>query len=143
MRHGRLSLAAALGALAVGASPTLARAQTVEGPQVRFDSGPQDPIPTNAVTSMFEFSASKLLALFECALDGAAPAPCSSPYTTPPLTDGPHRLEVRALDPLGIAGAWAARNFTASAAAVGWRSRDTPADRVERQSGCAGVFGAR
>jgi hypothetical protein len=75
---------------------------------VTFEGGPQDPTPTNDPTPTFSFSTTDLAAVLECALDGTAPAPCSSPHTTGVLTDGPHRLEVRA----GEAGEWAPRDFT-------------------------------
>lgn len=61
-------------------------------PVVRVTKGPpadgNDPRPT------FEFSASRP-ARFACQIDGAAPQPCSSPYTAPrPLDDGTHGFAV-------------------------------------------------
>jgi hypothetical protein len=113
-RHGRLVLAAALTALVAGAVPGLVAAQTEPrpGPTVTFDSGPQDPTPTNDPTPTFAFSSSDPHATFECALDSAPPVSCSSPHTTALLADGPHLLEVRATDRAGRTGSWAARAFT-------------------------------
>jgi hypothetical protein len=79
---------------------------------VSFESGPQDPTPTNDSTPTFQFSASDPLAGLECSVDGEAPAACSSPFTTAVLGDGPHRLAVRAIDALQNAGEWANRDFT-------------------------------
>jgi hypothetical protein len=113
-RHGRLVLAAVLTALVAAAAPALVRAQAqpLSGPTVTFDSGPQDPIPTNDATPTFAFSSSDELATFECAVDGAPPVSCSSPYTTVPLADGPHALWVRATSKAGRVGSWAVRAFT-------------------------------
>jgi hypothetical protein len=44
-------------------------------------------------------------ATFECRLDGAPFAACSSPYRTPKLKPGKHRFEVRATDAAGNVGA--------------------------------------
>jgi hypothetical protein len=83
------------------------------GPAAQFDSGPQDPVPTNDATPVFEFSApSDPAATFECALGSATPAPCSSPYTTDPLADGAYHLEVRAFDAAMNPGDPATRDFT-------------------------------
>lgn len=100
--------------LAAGTPVEPARAQTgpTTGPSVSFESGPQDPTPTNDSTPTFQFSASDPLAALECSVDGGAPATCSSPFTTAVLGDGPHRLAVRATDALQNAGEWANRDFT-------------------------------
>jgi hypothetical protein len=100
--------------LAAGAPVAPARAQTepVTGPSVSFESGPQDPTPTNDATPTFQFSASDPLAGLECSVDSGAPETCSSPFTTAGLGDGPHRLAVRATDALQNPGEWANRDFT-------------------------------
>ncbi|MGH2905162.1 MAG: adventurous gliding motility protein AgmC [Solirubrobacterales bacterium] len=47
----------------------------------------------------------------ECSVDGGAFAPCSSPFTTPTLTDGPHTVTVRHTDEGGNAST-DSRSFT-------------------------------
>ena len=83
-------------------------------PTATIDGGPSDPTPTAKTTPTFLFSSVDATATFECALDGGSFAACGSPYTTGPLADGPHRIEVRAVDPAGNQGAAATRNFTVS-----------------------------
>jgi hypothetical protein len=62
-----------------------------------------DPGPlTNDRTPEFAF-ASEPGALFSCRLDGNPEAPCASPFTAPPLGDGPHTLVVTATDEAGNA----------------------------------------
>lgn len=38
---------------------------------------------------------------FTCAVDAGAPQACSSPWTSPPVTDGPHTVTVTVTDPSG------------------------------------------
>lgn len=64
-------------------------------PTATIASGPTQiatPTPT------FEFASSDPGATFECRVDDSAFAPCRSPFTTAPLADGTHTLEVRAVD---------------------------------------------
>jgi hypothetical protein len=65
-------------------------------PETTIDSGPAgatgDPTPT------FGFSSSEPGSGFQCRLDTASFASCSSPLTTATLPDGPHSFEVRATD---------------------------------------------
>ncbi len=65
-------------------------------PLAAIDAGPAGTTADTAPT--FEFSADERRASFECRLDGAGFAPCSSPFTTPTLAEGPHTFEVRAVD---------------------------------------------
>ncbi len=101
------------------AAPARAQVEPTPGPSVTFESGPQDPTPTNDPTPTFAFSASDPLASFECSVDGAPPEACGSPYTTASLGDGPHRVQVRASDPLQNPGEWASRDFTVDTSVPG------------------------
>lgn len=76
-----------------------------QGPVVVFRQQPGSvtPLPT----ARFEFVLSDSLsgpASSTCSLDGAPPTPCSSPFTTPALANGPHTLTVQGTDALGNLG---------------------------------------
>ncbi|MBK8294351.1 MAG: hypothetical protein IPK93_06120 [Solirubrobacterales bacterium] len=58
------------------------------------------PVRTNQPVAL-TFSSNENEATFECSIDGAAFAACATPYTSPVLADGPHTLEVRAVDRAG------------------------------------------
>ncbi len=64
-------------------------------PQTSIDSAPLD--PTSGTSPSFEFSANEA-ASFECALDGAAFAECTSPAAYSNLAEGTHTFSVRAID---------------------------------------------
>jgi hypothetical protein len=78
-------------------------------PQTTIDSGPTG--PTSGSTPTFSFS-SEAGASFQCRVDAAAFAACSSPHTTAALADGAHTFEVRATDAAGNTGAAASRAIT-------------------------------
>ena len=66
------------------------------GAQARITSAP--PAETEATDATFAFEDAALLPLgggFECSLDGAPYAPCSSPHTITGLLGGPHVFRVR------------------------------------------------
>ena len=65
-------------------------------PQTTIDSGPSG--PTNDPTPSFGFSSSEPGSTFECRVDAAAFAGCTSPFTSNQLSDGAHTFEVRATD---------------------------------------------
>ena len=69
-------------------------------PETMITSGPAAGATTGPSGS-FEFSSPDSTATFECKLDAAAFAPCTSPHAFT-LADGPHTFEVRAKDPAGI-----------------------------------------
>ena len=56
---------------------------------------------SNDRTPSFSFTASQVGSSFLCKLDGAAPAPCTSPASYPSLADGSHTFVVKATDPAG------------------------------------------
>ncbi len=76
-----------------------------------------EPNPTNDPTGDFTFSANEP-ATFECSVDGAAFAACTSPFATAALADGAHTLAVRAID--------TALNVDATPATYGWTVDTAP-----------------
>ncbi len=68
-------------------------------PETTIDAGPAG--PTNDTTPAFRFSANEPAKGYSCRIDSVLEqdfVPCSTPFTTRPLTEGPHTLEVRATD---------------------------------------------
>jgi CSLREA domain-containing protein len=68
-------------------------------PETSIDTGPED--PTESTTATFTFSSDDPTATFECSLDGAAFAVCTSPHEETGLGLGLHTFAVRAVDPAG------------------------------------------
>jgi hypothetical protein len=94
-------------------------------PDTTITSGPLG--STSDTTPTFVFSSSEPGSTFQCQLDNGPFVPCSSPFTTPQLSPGPHTFQVRAIDasgnvdpsPAGTFGISAAqRDFTVEAAAA-------------------------
>ena len=83
-----------------------------------IDSGPAS--LTRDATGDFVFSSTNGGVSFECSIDGGAFAACASTYATPALGDGPHTLEVRAVD--------AAGDRDPSPASYAWTVDTTPPD---------------
>jgi parallel beta-helix repeat protein len=72
-----------------------------------------------STSASFAFSSNEEDATFECALDGAAFQPCTSPMTLSGLAPGEHTLQVRAVDAEGLADpAPATYTWTVGAAPV-------------------------
>ncbi len=87
-------------------------------PRTTITSGPSgttsDPTPT------FAFASNEPGSTFQCRLDGAPFASCSSPKTLGPLADGAHTFRVRATDRAGNSDPTpAARTFTVAASGGG------------------------
>jgi dipeptidyl aminopeptidase/acylaminoacyl peptidase len=55
----------------------------------------------NTARPTFQLSSTELGSALQCSVDGAAYAPCTSPFQTATLADGPHSLSVRSVDPAG------------------------------------------
>jgi hypothetical protein len=68
-------------------------------PETTIDSGPA--ATTTSTDATFAFSADEPGSTFECALDGAAFAACTSPVELSGLAVGAHTFAVRATDPAG------------------------------------------
>jgi len=84
-------------------------------PQTSIESGPTG--TTNDSTPTFAFSANEAGASFECRVDTAPFAACTSPRTTETLSDGAHGFDVRAIDQAGNVDPTAAsRSFTVDTA---------------------------
>jgi hypothetical protein len=66
-------------------------------PETTIDSGPQGLNTTAQPT--FTFSSNVAGSTFECSLDRAPFGPCTSPLQLPPLSQGPHLFDVRAIGP--------------------------------------------
>jgi ELWxxDGT repeat protein len=80
-------------------------------PETQIASGPSGFVKTKSAT--FAFSSSETGSSFECKLDGAAWAACSSPKSYTGLADGKHTFDVRAKDLAGnIDASPASRSFT-------------------------------
>ncbi len=85
-------------------------------PDTSFTAGPTG--PTNDATPAFSFSSTESGSSFECRVDSGAWSSCSSPWTTPSLSDGSHSVSVRATDAAGNTdGSPASRSFTVDTAA--------------------------
>ena len=79
-------------------------------------SGPTG--PTNDTTPTFTFTSTEAGSTFECRVDTAAFATCTSPFTTAALSNGAHTFEVRAIDAFGnVDPSPASRSFTVDTAA--------------------------
>jgi len=84
----------------IDATPA-SRAWTVDttAPDTVIDSGPSG--TTALTTAEFLFSSPDTGATFECRIDAAAFAPCTSPASYASLADGPHTFDVQAIDAVG------------------------------------------
>jgi hypothetical protein len=84
-------------------------------PDTLIDSGPAG--VTGESSPTFTFSSTEPGSSFACSVDSGAYAPCTSPFTTSFLSDGPHTFQVRATDAAGnVDPTPAGRAFTVNTA---------------------------
>ena len=91
---------------------------TVDAAAPQTTIGSQPAASTSSTSATFEFSADEQGSTFECSLDGAAFATCSSPKQYTGLAVGAHDFRVRATDALG--------NVDASPASYSWTVEPPP-----------------
>jgi Ca2+-binding RTX toxin-like protein len=78
-------------------------------PDTVIDSGPANNGSIAGATASFTYHSTEASSTFECKLDAAAYASCSSSgYTTPTLANGSHTVSIRAIDQAGNPDASAA-----------------------------------
>jgi hypothetical protein len=71
----------------------------------------QPPALSNSANPSFTFTANKAGTTFQCALDGAAPTPCTSPQSYPGLATGSHTFSVQTTDAFGRVSPPASASF--------------------------------
>src|SRR5437867_4377402 len=96
-------------------------------PETTITSAPTD----SAQAATFEFGASESGATFECALDGAAFAACTSPVFYTALAAGQHTFQVRSADGFG--------NVDQTPASFTWTVVDTTKPETAIASGPSGT----
>jgi hypothetical protein len=79
-------------------------------PVTTITSGPSGTVTSTSAT--FTFTADKPGSTFQCSLDGAAFAACTSPIGYTGLSEAVHTFQVLAVDTVGNAGAPASRTWT-------------------------------
>jgi hypothetical protein len=112
-RRNLLPLIALVGACVLPASAAFASLVddlvTAAAPEVTITQKPSD--PSNSAAPSFAFTTSGP-ATFECKLDAAAFAACTSPKTYASVPDGQHTFTVRGTDPAGNVGPDASYSWT-------------------------------
>jgi hypothetical protein len=94
-------------------------------PNVTFSSKPAN--PTNATSASFGFGADKAGSSFQCKLDAASFASCSSPQSYSGLAATGHTFQVQATDPAGNTGS-ASYTWTVDTTAPNVTISSKPAD---------------
>ncbi len=80
-------------------------------PTTTITSSP--PVQSNAASGSFAFSANESVTGYQCRVDSASFAGCSSPDSYGPLADGPHTFDVKAVaDLAGNAGTTTSHSWT-------------------------------
>jgi hypothetical protein len=87
-------------------------------PRAAVAAGPDQGAVTDNPTPTFKFTSSEAGSTFECHFDARRPFQCPSRFRPrSPLSDGSHRLSVRAIDAPGNVSAAASRSFKVDTAA--------------------------
>jgi hypothetical protein len=103
-------------------------------PDTSFESGPTGTIADNAPT--FTFASTESPATFQCKVDGGATLPCTTPFTSVPLGDGPHTLSVQAIDSsLNVDPSAATRSFTVDTTAPETSIGSHPKPKTKSRTG--------
>lgn len=98
----------------IGADELFLPAIDCDPPETSINGGPTG--ATDDQTPTFDLVSDEPNSTFECRVDGAAFAPCSTPFTTAPLSDASHTVEARATDESGnVDPSPASRTFTVEA----------------------------
>ena len=102
---------------AIGNSASATWDWTVDltAPDTSITSGPSGTVTTASVS--IAFTSTEAGSTFQCSLDGAAYASCTSPASYGPLVDGDHTFSVQATDPAG--------NLDLSPATASWTTSTT------------------
>jgi bacillolysin len=70
-------------------------------PDTTITTGPAEGSTITVPTATFEFDSTEAGSTFACSIDAGASAPCLSPLSISPLSDGAHTFSVVATDPAG------------------------------------------
>ena len=90
----------------------------IDAPQTTISSGPAAGSTQGVATASFGLVSSEAGSTFQCKLDAAAFAACSSPKALAGLSDGAHTFSVRAIDTAGnVDSSPATRSFSVDVAA--------------------------
>jgi hypothetical protein len=113
---GGCSFCASAGLLRYNRNPKPAynwfRFFTTTPPRASITAGPSQGGFTKDSTPSFSFTSNKAGSTFVCRVDGGAYKPCSSPYTTPLLSNANHVFYIRAIDAAGNQSQIVWRSFT-------------------------------
>ena len=107
----------------------------VDAPDTSITGGPQG--LTSSTSASFAFTSTEAGSTFECRLDSAAFAACSSPAAHSSLAQGPHTFDVRAIDAASNTDQtpahreWTVDTVAPETTIVAGPSGDTPAGPVD------------
>jgi hypothetical protein len=119
---------------ATATTTTTTTTATVTGPpQATITAGPSGPV--NSTSATFAFVSNEPDNSFQCTLDSAAWAPCTSPQAYSALAQGPHLFKVRAINSVGETELTPAeRPWTVETIAPTTTIESAPSGRVETGS---------